>query len=100
MRDAWKSGDPGIVFLDRINEDNPTPLQGQIESTNPCGEQPLLPYEACNLGSINLSLFINEDRDWLINNPIADGLDWDALKKTVWLGVRFSTTSSMPQSIR
>lgn len=89
VKDAWKSGDPGIVFLDRINEDNPTPLQGQIESTNPCGEQPLLPYEACNLGSINLSLFINEDRDWLINNPIADGLDWDALKKTVWLGVRF-----------
>ena len=89
VKDAWKSGDPGIVFLDRINEDNPTPLQGQIESTNPCGEQPLLPYEACNLGSINLSLFINENRDWLINNPIADGLDWDSLKETVSLAVRF-----------
>lgn len=88
VKDAWKSGDPGIVFLDRINEDNPTPLQGQIESTNPCGEQPLLPYEACNLGSINLSLFVNGDRN-PEGDPLDDGVDWDALKKTVWLAVRF-----------
>lgn len=88
VKDAWKSGDPGIVFLDRINEDNPTPLQGKIESTNPCGEQPLLPYEACNLGSINLALFVNGGRN-PEGDPLDDGVDWDALKKTVWLGVRF-----------
>ncbi|GAB6886644.1 vitamin B12-dependent ribonucleotide reductase [Desulfothermus okinawensis JCM 13304] len=78
---AWQSGDPGIIFLDRINRDNPTPTQGEIESTNPCGEQPLLPYEACNLGSINLSNFYVDRED--------EKIDFDRLKQVVHLCVRF-----------
>jgi ribonucleoside-diphosphate reductase alpha chain len=79
---AWRTGDPGIVFIDRINEDNPTPHLGQIESTNPCGEQPLLPYESCNLASINLAKMVLEK----------DGrheIDYPGLAKVVATGVRF-----------
>ncbi len=82
VEQAWENGDPGIVFLDRVNRDNPTPGLGEIESTNPCGEQPLLPFEACNLGSINLAKFVQ----------IADGnpvIDYARLKEIVWLAVRF-----------
>lgn len=82
VRKAWESGDPGIIFLDRINRDNPTPDQGEMESTNPCGEQPLLPYEACNLGSINLARFVAEVDG-------VRGVDWDRLRQTVHLSVRF-----------
>lgn len=88
VKKAWQSGDPGIVFLDRINRDNPTPAQGEIESTNPCGEQPLLPFEACNLGSINLSCFSVPGHD-ADADPAEKGVDWKALASTVHLAVRF-----------
>jgi ribonucleoside-diphosphate reductase alpha chain len=82
VNQAWENGDPGVIFLDRINRDNPTPDIGEIESTNPCGEQPLLPFEACNLGSINLAKFVTQDD----NGPT---IDREGLGETVALAVRF-----------
>jgi ribonucleoside-diphosphate reductase alpha chain len=82
VKQAWKNGDPGIIFLDRINQDNPTPELGDIESTNPCGEQPLLPMEACNLGSINLAKFVLENGD----GPV---IDFEGLKNVISATVRF-----------
>jgi len=75
---AWRSGDPGIIFIDEVNRHNPTPTLGPMASTNPCGEQPLLPYESCNLGSINLSKMLR-----------GGAVDWEKLGKTVRTAVHF-----------
>jgi len=79
---AWKNGEPGIVFVDEVNRNNPTPLLGEIESTNPCGEVPLLPYEACNLGSINLAQMIK----YVDNKP---EVDWEKLEAVTKLSTHF-----------
>ena len=78
VENAWKTGDPGLVFIDEVNRFNPTPQLGRMEATNPCGEQPLLPYESCNLGSINLARIVR-------NNQI----DWEKLRKTVHMTTHF-----------
>src|SRR5499426_3885133 len=85
VRAAWRTGDPGMVFIDRINQSpaNPTPEIGTIEATNPCGEQPLLPNEACNLGSLNVSKFARLDAagEWSV--------DWEEMERVIRLAVRF-----------
>ncbi|MFO7636865.1 MAG: adenosylcobalamin-dependent ribonucleoside-diphosphate reductase, partial [Clostridia bacterium] len=81
VENAWNNGEPGIIFLDRINSDNTVPGAGDIESTNPCGEQPLLSYESCNLGSINLYKMLMEDP--------AEGFDYEKLKKCIRKAVHF-----------
>jgi ribonucleoside-diphosphate reductase alpha chain len=82
VHQAWKTGDPGLLFLDTINKYNPTPFLGPIESTNPCGEVPLLDYESCNLGSLNLTKMLKpHNHQWVI--------DWDKLASHIALGIRF-----------
>jgi ribonucleoside-diphosphate reductase alpha chain len=78
VENAWKTGDPGLIFIDEVNRHNPTPQIGKIEATNPCGEQPLLPYESCNLGSINVSKMMRGNQ-----------IDWEKLRHTVHETVHF-----------
>ena len=102
MESAWLNGEPGILFIDRINKANPTPHLGEMEATNPCGEQPLLPYEPCNLGSINLLKMVrkserSEAGGWREKHlpqtsnlkPSTYEIDWDKLGRTVRMAVRF-----------
>jgi len=81
VKSAWETGDPGLIFIDRINKTNPTRQQGPIRATNPCGEQPLHDYEACNLGSINVANFYREDTP--------DCFDWNRFCELIQLGIRF-----------
>jgi ribonucleoside-diphosphate reductase alpha chain len=102
VANAWRNGDPGLVFLDRINDDNPTPQLGAMEATNPCGEQPLLPYESCNLGSLNLSRFVKKtsppgplslrgegEASPSLREGVGVEVDWEGLAAVIPVAVRF-----------
>jgi ribonucleoside-diphosphate reductase alpha chain len=87
VRGAWKTGEPGVFFIDRANEYNPVPALGSYEATNPCGEQPLLPYDVCNLGSVNVGQFVRTDLP--AGTPAEDRIDWEALRTVVHLSTHF-----------
>ncbi len=84
---AWKTGEPGVFFIDRANAYNPVPALGDYEATNPCGEQPLLPYDVCNLGSVNVGAFVRTDLPE--GTPAEDRIDWEALRTVVHLATHF-----------
>ena len=84
---AWKTGEPGVFFIDRANEYNPVPALGSYEATNPCGEQPLLPYDVCNLGSVNVGVFVRSDVP--ANASPEERIDWEALRRVVHLSIHF-----------
>ena len=84
---AWKTGEPGVFFIDRANQFNPVPHLGSYEATNPCGEQPLLPYDVCNLGSVNLGKFVKEGFKW--GDDPMEGVDWGGLRQVVHLSTHF-----------
>ena len=87
VRGAWLTGEPGTFFIDRANEYNPVPKLGEYEATNPCGEQPLLPYDVCNLGSINLGAFVKPETRW--GDVPEHGIDWEGLARVVHLSTHF-----------
>ncbi len=85
---AWKMGDPGMIFIDQINQDNPTPHVAPLETVNLCGEQPLLAYEACNLGSVNLAMHVRSVNQQTSGRAVKMDVDWDELAKTVKVATR------------
>lgn len=85
---AWRNGEPGLIFIDRVNRDNPTPQLGNFDATNPCGEQPLLAFESCNLGSIVLSRMVKGKSRRDVSEPDVE-IDWEKLRKTVKTAVHF-----------
>jgi ribonucleoside-diphosphate reductase alpha chain len=96
VESAWETGDPGLIFIDRINRDNPTPNVGAIESTNPCGEQPLLPYEACILGSLNLGKYIKQSEihgSKFKGKDVRRQIDFESFSKDIKTAVRFLDNS-------
>src|ERR687894_366764 len=84
---AWKTGEPGVFFVDKANHYNPVPHLGEYEATNPCGEQPLLPYDVCNLGSINLGAFVRDDVP--AESPWYEKVDWKEFRRVVRLSTHF-----------